>query len=443
MSHATRTRPASGTDWAAALERLERGRFAGESELRAGARRAELERFLALGYPTRRQEAWRNTDVSPVARTAFEPASEAPAAPLDAAALERWLLPGAIALVFLDGAYVGGLSTHEAPTGLELARLASAADAPLGSVLASEGRPFAALNGALFTDGALVRVARGKALETPVQVLFASSGGATPRATHPRVLVVLEDGAQARVVETFVGSAGAYLTNSVTELRLGDGAVLDHVRTQEEGEEAYHIAAVEALLGRDASLRSHLFAFGAALSRTETGATFDGRGGAAVLDGLYLIDGERRAECRTSVDHAVPLCTSAQSYRGVLAGRARGAFDGRVTVRPGAWRSDARQSNRNLLLSRDAHVDTKPELEILNDDVKCSHGATVGQLDEDHVFYLRSRGIDDAAARAVLTLGFAREIVDGVREPALRQRLDAELRARIGARRPGGEEESA
>ncbi|MEW6071856.1 MAG: Fe-S cluster assembly protein SufD [Planctomycetota bacterium] len=443
MIQAVRMPPGPGTDWAAEFARHEREILRREPDELLALRRAALRRFLATGYPTRREEAWRYADLAAIARTAFTLPAGRPPRRAAEEVLARALLPGAVPLVFVDGGYAGGASGPAAPVGVEVANLAgrpaeaARAETRIAGILAADDRPFVALNTAFFGDGALVRVRRGAHVEIPIQILFVASGGEKPLAIHPRVLLVLEEGARATVVESFAGASAVRLTNAVTEVRLGRGAILDRYYVQDEGAQALHVHSFAAELAGGAALRSHGFALGSALSRAEIDVEFAGPEGEAVLGGLWAVDGDRHADCRTFVDHGVPHCTSEQAFRGILGGAGRGVFQGRVRMREGARGSRARQATRSLLLSRAARADTKPELEIRNDDVQCSHGATVGQLDEEPPFYLRSRGIDAPAARAMLALGFARAVLDDIRVPALAARIEGALQRWLGDRLSG------
>ncbi len=292
--------------------------------------------------------------------------------------------------------------------------------------------PFNALNTALFGDGALLRIPNGVALERPVHLVFVTTPGETPIATYPRVLLVLGQDARAEVVETFCAAGeGKYFTDVLTEAFLEAGARLAHAKVQREGPGAIHVATLQVEQAADSELASHSVSLGAQLARNDINVRLAEPGAHATLDGLLLAGKRQHTDFHTLIEHLVPRCSSEELYKGILDGRARGVFNGRVIVHPDAQHTDAQQSNHNLLLSRDAEIDTKPQLEIYADDVKCAHGATVGQLDEAMVFYLRARGIDEATARAMLVYGFAREIVDRTPVEALRGPLARELLARL------------
>ena len=417
-----------------AFERRSDGR--GPAWLRS-LRESAFAHYAAKGLPTTRDEEWRYTSLQPIARTAFgEPSSfETTAAELAAAGFVE--LGGALA-VFVNGRFDARLSRPaRGEVRVEslrdvIEREPARLEGRLGRE-ASERTPFSALNTALAEDGALVEVAAGAGLREPLQLVFYSKA-TQPSVTHPRVLVLAARGSQATVVETHLGH-GTYLTNAATELILEDGARLDHVKLQRESESAFHVAIVAAALGRDARLGQHHVSLGARLARADVEARFDGEGGECAMFGLFHADGERLTDTHTRLDHAVPRATSQELYKGILDGRARGVFHGRILVRKDAQKTSAHQSNKNLLLSRDALVQSTPQLEILADDVKCKHGATTGQLEEASLFYLRSRGLDEAAARSLLTYAFASDVAQRLPLAPLREAVAAHLHGRLGGGR--------
>lgn len=394
--------------------------------------------FRAAGLPTVRHEDWRFTNLAPLAALAFR---GAPAEAAEVAGLSALGAPQGPRLVFENGRLRKDLSSIAGlPKGAVVASLAEAlAQAPelvrphLGRLARPGGLAFTALNAALHRDGAFVYLPAGAALTLPVELWFAGGAPGEPIAHHPRVLVVAEAGARATVAEVYLGSEDAYLTAAVTELVVGEGAEIEHVKLQDEGPRAYHVSTVFAEQAALAQLSTHSFSLGAQLSRTELRSGFCGEGGALRAAGLYMADAARVTDAFALVDHAVPRCSTTETYKGVLDGRAHGVFAGRIRVLAGAQKTDARQLNSNLLLSDDAVVNTKPQLEILADDVKCGHGGTVGQLDEDALFYLRSRGVGDAEARSLLIWAFAAELVDRIGPAALRARARAQVAARLPA----------
>ena len=421
--------------WLAAVERRPQDGPRWLQDLRDRA----ASRFAALGFPTVREEDWRFTSVAPIAATEFAPASPVTLTEED---LRRVLYADAPhRVVLVNGRYSPGLSrTGKLPPGVRIGSLAAAvadqADSVgryLGRIADFADRPFAALNTALSADGAFVSIPDAVALEDPIQLLFMTTGPAgAPVMTHPRVLVVAGEGSQSKIVETYVGDPGqTYFTNAVTEVFAGEHAMLDHYRVQEESADAFHVASVHVHASRSTTFASHSFSLGAKLARNDVVALLDGEGAECTLNGLYLADGERLVDNHTTIDHAKPHCPSHEVYKGILGGRARAVFNGKIIVRPDAQKTDAKQTNRALLLTDDASINTKPQLEIFADDVKCTHGAAVGQLDEDAIFYLRARGLTYFEARDMLIHAFAGDILSRVQVEPLRQSLEAELYAQL------------
>lgn len=397
----------------------------GPDWLQAG-RDAAMAAFEAAGFPGPRQEDWKYTDVAPIARLKLDGGAPAPTG----ADPGNWRFPGlsTAELAFVNGTTTG--QTVEAQKGVLVQPLARAlAEAPrfLRDHLARHAdihrNPFIALNTAVMTDGAVVHVAAGTTAEVPVHLLFiAAPAGA--QATHPRNLIVLEANARATVVEHYAGADGSdYFTDCTTEIVLGPGAVLEHYRLQQEGDRGLHVGHTVVRQARDSRFVSHALALGARLARTDLDVQLAEPGAETVLNGLYLAGKRQHVDNHTRIDHLQPHCRSEQYYRGILDGRARAVFNGKVVVHAHAQQTDARQANANLLLSDDAEVDTKPELEIYADDVKCSHGATVGRLDEDMLFYLRSRAIPESEARSLLTFAFAGDVIGRLGIEAVRARV--------------------
>jgi Fe-S cluster assembly protein SufD len=404
-------------------------------DLRDGA----IARFDTLGFPTTKQEAWRFTSVAPLTETTFELARTPDTRHLTPADIEPFLLGTGPRLVFVNGFLVRSLSTPLSDD-VRLDGLAQAlVDTPdlvrqhLSKYAAFADRPFAALNTAFVRDGAFVHVPANVTLEEPIQLLFlATPVTGAQTVAHPRNLIVLEREARATIVETYATLGdGVYWTNAVTEVVAGDGARLDSYRVQRESDQAYHVAVTDVHQGRDTTVNVHAVSLGAALARHDLRGTLAGPGGYLILNGLYLLAGEQHADHHTAIDHAAPHCESHEYFNGVLDGRSRGIFNGRIIVRPGAQKTDSKQTNNNLLLSRDAHADSQPQLEIYADDVKCTHGSTVGPLDPKAMFYLESRGIGEAAARRLMTYGFAAEILNRMDVAPLREQLDGIVRARL------------
>jgi Fe-S cluster assembly protein SufD len=401
-------------------------------------RRKAMDRFTALGFPTGREEAWRFTDPSPIAAVPFRPAGGT-ANPARFAGLAKGHLK-ACQIAFVDGRYAPAFSSLELPPGVRVQSLAAVlredpkrVEPWLGRIADPEAGAFSALNAAFMSDGVFIHVPRGLDLARPIHCLFLSSLHGEPYVTHPRLLAVLEEGARATVVESHLGPAGGlYLTNAVAEASVADGASLVLTKVQRESHDAYHVQQVQARLGRNASFTHHSISLGARIARNDLGCLLDGEGAECTLLGLFEAAGTQHVDHHTTIDHAKPRGTSRELYKGILDGCGRGVFDGRIVVRPGAQKTNAVQSNRNLVLSREALVHTKPQLEILANDVKCKHGATVGQLDEAVLFYLRSRGIGLAEARRLLVHAFASEIVDQVKDDAVRAQLGGCLGLMVG-----------
>jgi len=409
----------------------------------AALRKAGIERFAAVGFPGPKDEEWRFTPVGPIARTEFAPARP-PAEPVSRADLEAFLFghPEWATLVFVNGRHAPGLSTRPAlPGGAEVLSLAEALETRgelleghLGRHALAETTPFAALNQAFAADGAVVVVPAGVELADPIHLVFVSTADAGGTVAHPRNLLVVERGARAAVVESYVspGGGAASLVNSVTEVAVGRGAWLEHTRIQREGEAAHHIGYTHVDQDQDSHYRSFTLAMGARLSRHNLHARLNAPHVETLLYGLSLTRGEQLADNHTAIFHDHPHCNSWEVYKAILEDRSRGVFNGKVFVTPEAQKTDAKQTNRNLLLSPDARVDTKPQLEIFADDVKCTHGATVGQIDEIAYFYCQSRGIPRSRAQTMLTCAFAAEVVDEVAIPAVRQHLNRLVTERLG-----------
>ncbi len=405
-------------------------------------RQEAIERFGALGFPTTDLEEWRKTSVAPILGVPFTPRPAAAPNGLTAAAIERYTFAPweCTHLVFVNGHYVPGLSSlRPLPAGTVVEPLATALDGRreeiephLGRHAVDREHAFALLNTAFMQDGVYVRVPDGVTLEEPLHLLFLSTAHEGPVASFPRTLVVAGRGSRVSIVESYVGPHhDVYLTSPVTEIVVGENAAVDHYRLQRESGKAYHVALVQAELGRDARFGSWNVSLGGALARADVNARIGAPGGDIRLDGLYITGGAQHVDNHTLIDHASPGGTSHELYKGVLDDRSRGVFDGRIIVRQDAQKSDAHQTNRNLLVSEDALVDSTPRLQILADDVKCTHGATIGQIDEDALFYLRTRAIGDAAARHLLIQAFVNEVLHGMPLEPLRAGLECLLFTRL------------
>jgi Fe-S cluster assembly protein SufD len=420
--------------WLAALDQRPRGGSRWLQDLRDRA----ASRFVAQGFPTVRDEEWRFTSVAPIASAEFAVAA---ALRTDADVLAQTLYADApFRAVLVNGRFVPELSrTSGLPAGVRFGSLAAAmadhADVVgryLGQLADPTNRPFAALNTAFVQDGAYLYVPDGLVIEQPLQLLFVSTGEAGPAMSHPRTLIVAGDRTEVRIVETYASaSEQTHFSNAVTELVAGEGSVIDHYKVGEESDATFHIASMHIHAARSSNVTTHALTLGGRLVRNDILAVLDGEGAECTLNGLYFADGERHVDTHTTIDHAKPHCPSHEVYKGILAGRARAVFNGKIIVRPDAQKTDAKQTNRALLLSDNASINTKPQLEIFADDVKCTHGAAIGQLDEDAIFYLRARGLTFAEARDMLIHAFAGEILDRVQVEPLKRALEDELYAQL------------
>ncbi|MFI5231141.1 MAG: Fe-S cluster assembly protein SufD [Gemmatimonadales bacterium] len=408
-------------------------------------RRRAMDRFSALGFPTTRNEDWHFTSVTPIAERVFKaaPARSGPAtlSPADVASLVIGD-PDWHRLVFVNGRFEASLSAFAGlPAEVRVTTFAEALkESPgfmaehLGKLAGGEGQSFTAFNTAFAQDGVVVHVPGGVVVEAPVHIVNIADANAAGAGIHPRLLVVTEALSQLTIVESFAstGSPGApYLTNAVAEIDVGNGARVDHYKIQRESTDAYHVGTTQVRQGRDSMYHSFSYAAGAALSRTNVYTQLAGENAETRLNGLYLIDGTQHADHQTFVEHLAPACASRELYKGILDGSSHGVFNGKVYVDPIAQKTDGKQTNHALLLSDQARVDTKPQLEIFADDVKCTHGATVGRLDEGALFYMKSRGIGAEYARALLTYAFAAEVLETIEVDALREGLEAQAFARF------------
>ena len=418
--------------WLAAVERRPQGAPRWLQDLRDRA----ASHFATLGFPTTRDEEWRFTSVAPIASTEFVPAADASG--VTEQDLSRFnYADAAHRIVIVNGRFSAELSRLKGlPAGVRVMSLAAAiADRVdivqryFGQLADFNERAFAALNTALAVDGAFVYIPDGIVVEEPVQIVFTATGTAsTPTLVSARALIVAGDRSQSRVVENYVGAAGqVYFTNGVTEVVAGEHAVVDHYKVQHESETAYHIASMHLHAARSSNFTSHSFSLGGKIVRNDAIAVLDGEGAECTLNGLYLADGDRLVDNHTTIDHAKAHCPSHEVYKGILGGKARAVFNGKIIVRPDAQKTDAKQTNRALLLSDNASINTKPQLEIFADDVKCTHGAAIGQIDEDALFYLRARGLTFFEARDMLIHAFAGEILDRVQVEPLKRALEEDL----------------
>ena len=381
------------------------GNWVGEFARFGGApfpklRERAFARFSEMGFPTTHDEEWRFTNVAPLARATFRVGTPQ---------------------ILVNGKALSELESL--PKGLEIGPLTEAAETHLGKYAALEDNAFVALNTAFLGTGVHVRVARGAVIEEPIHIEYVANGDGIYFA--PRALIVAGAQSQFTVIETYRG-AGAYFTNAVTEISAGEGAVVDHYKVTAESGEASHVASLQVRLGRSTNFSSHSISLGGALVRNDAGAVL-AEGSEATLNGLYVATGTEHIDNHTVIDHAKPNGASHELYKGILDGRAQAVFNGRIIVRKDAQKTDSKQTNKNLVLSDDAVIDTKPELQIHADDVRCTHGATIGQLDAESLFYLRARGIGEADARNLLIFAFAQDILDRIKAPAVREGLERKL----------------
>jgi len=388
-------------------------------------------RFCEVGFPTTHDEDWRFTNVSAIARTAFQTSSDVRLAKGDTAA---WRVDDVAAmLVFVNGRFSAELSEVNAlPKGVTVASLADRIEvAPeevekhLGKYADTQRDPFVALNTAFISDGAYVHLPRGVVVEAPIYLLYLSTKEDAPTMTHPRNLIVAEDEAQVAVIEDYasVGGASVVLSNAVTELVAGESAVAQHYLIEREHLKAFNLSTLRIEQGRSANVASHSVLLGGGLVRNNVHPVLAGEGGECLINGLFLGTGTQHLDNYMHVEHAAPHCGSRQFYNGILDGQAHGVFHGRIVVHKPAQKTDAKQTNRNLLLSDDAQIDTKPQLEIYADDVKCTHGATIGQIEENALFYLQSRGISELEARKLLLMAFAEECVDRMQSTVAKEHI--------------------
>ena len=405
-------------------------------------RRAAMDAFKKLGFPTTRDEEWKYTDITPVANLAATPIFRPDLngnAPHIAAQLPFGELSGH-RLTFVNGHFAPELSDiKELPDGAIIKPMARAMqeDGELlqqhfGRYLDWQNETFAALNTAFAQDGAFICLADNVALDDSIHLTFISSGeGET--VTHPRNLIVLGKGAVAHVVETYAAADdGVYFCNAITEVETSDGAQLEHIKVQREGEKAFHVGTFQLQSAENVTASSHCLNFGGRIVRNNSNAVLAAPNSEITLNGLVVGRGAQHVDNHTSMDHAMPHCDSHENYAHVLDDHSTGVFNGKIFVREDAQKTDAKQSNRTLLLSRDAQIDAKPQLEIFADDVKCTHGATIGQLDEEALFYLRARGVPEKQARNILIRAFAAEVFETISQDDLRAALETELNARLG-----------
>lgn len=399
-----------------------------------GLRERGFARFCEVGFPTTKNEDWRFTNVNAIAQTPFQLARDARRTEATYSdTLDACRIPGAACqLVFLNGRFASELSDlGNLPQGVRAGSLAQAIaqdsaslEPHLGRYLNIERDAFSALNTAFIEDGAYVYLPRGTVLEAPICFLFISLPGNDPEMTNPRNLIVAEDATEASIVEDYVSlGSGVSFSNVVTELVAGEDAVISHYMIEREDRQVFNVSTLRSQQARSSNVSSHSVLLGGGLVRNNIHPVLAGEGGECLINGLFIGNGHQHMDNYMLVEHASPHCGSRQFYNGILDGHSHGVFHGRIIVHKDAQKTDAKQTNRNLLLSDDAQIDTKPQLEIYADDVKCTHGATIGQVEENALFYMRSRGIEETEARSLLLLAFANECLDRMKSAPVRDYL--------------------
>jgi Fe-S cluster assembly protein SufD len=396
-------------------------------------RQSALKLFIETGFPSSRLENWKYTDVRPIAKQSFSNVSTTTSITTEEIDAIRFQDIDCYELVFINGVYskehsrLDGLTENIVIENMAdaLAKDKDLLEKHLSQYADNNVSPFTALNTAFIQHGTYINVPKNTVVDKPINILYLSKDNAQPLATHPRNLVIMGEHAEATLIENYIGLDDAnYFTNVVTEVSLSTASILKHYKIQQESVNAYHIGNLNVTQGKDSLFKSHSISLGGSLVRNDIYGQLAAEGASIVLNGLYMADGKQHVDNHTRVDHLKPNTHSTENYRGVLNGKSRGVFNGKVVVHPQAQKIEAHQNNANLLLSDDAEIDTKPELEIYADDVKCSHGATVGQLDKNMLFYLRSRAIDEDTARSLLTYAFVNEIISDISLVPIKNRLE-------------------
>lgn len=437
------------TQYQAAFRQLQQQTAASKPAWLARLRESAMDRFEQLGFPSVKEEEWKYTNVAPIGKLNFKPGPP----PINTEALvtsAEWARFGYIEaqssqLIFRNGVLRRDLSSLASlPVGLVAIDLAEAVrDAKYGELIREHlarsadynANAFTALNTAFVASGAFILVPKGTEFQAPLHLNFIADPTDPGSAHFPRVLIISEENTRATVIETYASTSDAtYFTNVVVEIVLKDGARLDHYKVQRESVNAYHIATTSVDLGPNSSYDGTSINFGAQLSRHDIHVKMASEGAECWVDGLYVVSSDQHTDTHSVIDHQQPHCTSHQLYKGILDGKSRAVFNGKILVRHGAQKTDAMQTNKNLLISNEARVDTKPQLEILADDVKCAHGAAVGQIEEDELFYLETRGIHPDLAKNLLTYGFAEEVIGKIKVDSIRAQLDEAVLNRINAR---------
>jgi Fe-S cluster assembly protein SufD len=396
-------------------------------------RESAMDRFESLGFPTVANEEWKYTNLAGLAKETFHPSEQSAITPVD---LARFSFPETAnsQLVLVNGLFRQDLSSiGELGSIVAIDLFSAIADARYNKIVRSylarnanyHDNSLTALNTAFLENGVFILIPKDAKLEVPLQISFVVDPSEPNIAVFPRVLVVAEENSSAKLIESFVALKDAtYFCNAVVEVVVKQGARIEHCRVQQESLQAFHIANTSVELGRGSSYNSTAINLGAKLSRHDISVVMDHEGAECWVDGLYVVGTDQHTDTHSVIDHKQPYCKSHQLYKGILDGNARAVFNGKVFVREGAQKTDALQTNKNLLLSPNARVDTKPQLEIYADDVKCAHGAAVGQLDQDELFYLQARGINPELGKNLLTYGFAEEVIEKIGIESIRDQLD-------------------
>lgn len=401
-------------------------------------RRRAMEQFIETGFPDTDNEEWKYTNTAPILKHTFVPAHLTGGSAITKKTVEKYLikdLPVNL-FVFVNGRMDEELSVRqkgaESLQAENLSSVINSSSETITGYLSEPANGFNALNKAFLNDGAVIRIPEGVVLQDPVHLMFLSGSETEEVLIQPRVFIIAGKNSQVKIIESHHSISGrAYLFNSVTEVIEEENAVVSYYKVQNESDEAFHISRLQVRQDRSSAFHSFAVTFGGSLVRNDLTSVFRGEYAEADLNGLYLAEGKRHIDNHTVIDHAVPHCSSSELYKGILDDKGRGVFNGKVIVRKDAQKTQAYQSNKNLLLSRTAKIDTKPQLEIFADDVKCSHGATVGQLNEDAVFYLQSRGIGIERAQSILINAFASDVIDLINIDPLKEAINSQIIERL------------
>jgi Fe-S cluster assembly protein SufD len=407
-------------------------------------RKASLDQFAAMGFPSLKDQRWRFTRVRPLLGHDFRLTEGYDRTALSSREIDSLCMEdtGCRRLAFVNGHFAADLSDlGTVPPGVRFGSLKSYVGTDpepvqrhLTKYADARVNAFVALNTAYVSDGTFLYLPKGARLEEPIHLLYVSRSNGSPVASHPRTLIIAEDDSRASIVESYVGFEGdMYFTNAVTEILIKRRAEIEHCKLQRESDSAYHFSTIQAEIGRESRFKTDSIQLGGTLVRNDVNTVLSDEGVECAVNGLYLGRGHQHIDNHTVIEHAKPHCASRELFKGILDGRAKAVFDGRIHVRPHAQKTDAKQTSRCILLSDDAQVNTNPQLEIYADDVKCTHGAAVGKIDEDAVFYLRTRGIDHDAARQMIVFAFANEIIEGLKIGPLRERLSSDLNQWLSA----------